>query len=89
MTPRGRLWVRSGLIWLLLGMAAGIQIGIAGEFGAASHHAHMGLLGGLWSVAFGLLYDRSLPSLVAVSVVGQLLSLPLFFVGRTASQAVP
>jgi hypothetical protein len=59
MTAKARLWVRSGLVWLLLGMAAGIQIGIAGEFGASSHHAHMGLLGGLWAIAFGLLYDRS------------------------------
>jgi hypothetical protein len=38
------------------------------------------------SIAFGLLYDKSLPLLVTVSVVGQLLSLPLFFLGRTASQ---
>ncbi len=36
------------------------------------------------SVAFGLLYDKSLPLLVAVSVVGQLLSLPLFILGRKA-----
>jgi hypothetical protein len=33
-----------------------------------------------------LLYDKSLPLLVTVSVVGQLLSLPLFFASRTASQ---
>jgi MFS family permease len=38
------------------------------------------------SVAFGLLYDKSLPLLVAVSVVGQLLSLPLFVLGRKASR---
>lgn len=37
------------------------------------------------SVAFGLLYDKFLPLLVAVSVVGQLLSLPLFVLGRKAS----
>lgn len=36
------------------------------------------------SVAFGLLYDKSLPLLVTLSVVGQLLSLPLFVLGRTA-----
>jgi MFS family permease len=36
------------------------------------------------SVAFGLLYDKSLPVLVAVSVIGQLLSLPLFIIGRNA-----
>jgi MFS family permease len=41
------------------------------------------------SIVFGLLYDKSLPLLVTVSVVGQLLSLPLFFVGRTASRTAP
>jgi predicted MFS family arabinose efflux permease len=39
------------------------------------------------SVVFGLLYDKSLPMLVAVSVAGQLLSLPLFIAGRNARQA--
>jgi predicted MFS family arabinose efflux permease len=34
------------------------------------------------SIAFGLLYDKSLPLLVTLSVVGQLLSVPFFFVGR-------
>jgi predicted MFS family arabinose efflux permease len=38
------------------------------------------------SIAFGLLYDRSLIVLVTVSVVTQLLSLPLFVLGRRASQ---
>jgi hypothetical protein len=38
------------------------------------------------SVAFGLLYGRSLPVLVVVSVVGQLVSLPIFFVARNANQ---
>jgi predicted MFS family arabinose efflux permease len=35
------------------------------------------------SVAFGLLYDKSLTALVTISVVTQLLSLPLFIVART------
>ena len=83
MTPPARLWARSGLVWLLLGMAAGIQVGIAGEFGNASHHAHIGLLGGLWAIAFAWLFNRSgspltlwvqakwaLYNLVATMVVG-------------------
>jgi len=41
------------------------------------------------SIAFGLLHDKSLPSLVTVSVVGQLLSVPLLFVGRMASRTAP
>ena len=58
MTERARLWARSGLVWLLLGMAAGMQIGLAGEYGQSSHHAHMGLLGGLWAVVFAFLFDK-------------------------------
>jgi predicted MFS family arabinose efflux permease len=38
------------------------------------------------SIAFGLLYGRSLPLLVTISVATQLLSLPLFLFGRRASQ---
>ncbi len=39
------------------------------------------------SIAFGLLYGRSLPVLVGLSVATQLLSLPLFIIGRNAARA--
>jgi predicted MFS family arabinose efflux permease len=39
------------------------------------------------SIAFGLLYDRSLAVLVWTSLVAQLLGLPLFFVARRGSRA--
>ena len=39
------------------------------------------------SIAFGLLYDKSLPLLVTISIIGQLLSLPLFILGRNASES--
>jgi len=39
------------------------------------------------SIAFGLLYDRSLNTLVIVSVAAQLLSLPLFMLARLRSRA--
>ena len=38
------------------------------------------------SVAFGLLYDKSLTALVTLSVVTQLLSLPLFMVGSATAK---
>jgi predicted MFS family arabinose efflux permease len=38
------------------------------------------------SIAFGLLYDQSLHALVTVSVVAQLLSLPLFVLGHRAGR---
>ena len=58
MNERALLWARSGLVWLLAAMAAGIHIGAVGEFGASSHHAHAGLLGGVWAIAFAYLFDR-------------------------------
>lgn len=57
MTDRAILWARSGVVWLLLTMAAGLHIGITGQLGASSHHAHMGLLGGIWQMAFGFLFN--------------------------------
>jgi hypothetical protein len=59
MNPRALLWARSGLVWLLATMTAGLHIGMTGQFGAASHHAHTGLLGGLWAVAFAWLFERN------------------------------
>jgi hypothetical protein len=38
------------------------------------------------SVALGMLDDKSLPALVVVSVLGQLVSLPIFFLAKRASQ---
>ncbi len=58
MNDKARLWARSGLVWLLVAMAAGLHIGMSGQFGQASHHAHMGLLGGVWAIAFAWLFDR-------------------------------
>ena len=59
MTERATLWARSGLVWFLVTMGLGLHVGVSGEFGAASHHAHAGLLGGLWAIAFAWLFERS------------------------------
>ena len=67
MNPRALLWARSGLVWLLIAMAAGMHIGIAGEFGAASHHAHAALLGGVWGIAFAWLFERKSAPLTTVA----------------------
>jgi predicted MFS family arabinose efflux permease len=42
----------------------------------------------LGSAALGLLYDRSVPALIALSVTLQLLSLPMFLRGRARAKAV-
>ena len=59
MNARALLWARSGLIWVLVAMVAGLHLGMTGEFGAASHHAHAGLLGGVWAIVFAWLFDRT------------------------------
>jgi predicted MFS family arabinose efflux permease len=38
------------------------------------------------SICFGLLYEKSIQVLVLVSVLGQLVSLPMFFLAKNASQ---
>ena len=50
------LWARTGLLWFLLTMAFGMYLGLTGQFGSSSAHAHLGLLGWLSPVAFAFLW---------------------------------
>jgi hypothetical protein len=58
MTALANLWVRSGLLWVIFTMGFGLYLGLTGQFGASSPHAHAGILGGLWAFAFAFLLDR-------------------------------
>lgn len=55
-TPMVSLWARTGLIYLLATMAFGLYLGLSGQFGASSPHAHLGLLGWLSALAFAFLH---------------------------------
>lgn len=55
------LWARTGLLWFVLTMAFGMYLGVTGQFGASSAHAHLGLLGWLTPVAFALLWSLADP----------------------------
>jgi len=55
------LWARTGLIWFLLTMAFGMYLGLTGQFGASSSHAHLGLLGWLSAIAFAFLHSVADP----------------------------
>ena len=55
-TPMVSLWARTGLIYFLATMAFGLYLGITGQFGASSPHAHLGLLGWLSSLGFAFLH---------------------------------
>lgn len=56
-TPMARLWARTALIWFLMTMSFGMYLGLTGQFGFSSPHAHMGVLGWLSSAAFGFFYS--------------------------------
>lgn len=52
----GDLYILTGLVWLVLGMAFGIWMGITQQFDFANSHAHFNLVGFATSVLFGLIY---------------------------------
>lgn len=45
-----------GLVWLLVGMTLGEIMGESGDHGQMPTHAHIMLVGGVLSMAWGLLY---------------------------------
>ena len=53
------LWISSGLVWVVLTMCYGMYLGMTQQFHLSSSHAHPGLLGGLWAIAFAFLYSRA------------------------------
>ena len=55
------LWARTALIWFLATMAFGMYLGMTGQFGASSSHAHLGLLGWLSAIAFAFLHHVADP----------------------------
>jgi hypothetical protein len=56
------LWARTGLIYFVATMIFGLYIGITGQFGASSPHAHLGLLGWLSSIAFAVIHTLADPA---------------------------
>ena len=53
--------MRVGVIFLVLGMIWGIEMGIRQEFSLAPAHAHLNLVGGVLLFVFGLYY-RTVPA---------------------------
>lgn len=54
----GDLYVGVGLVWLLLGMAFGIWMGMTQSLNYANSHAHLNLVGFVASVLFGLVFRQ-------------------------------
>jgi peptidoglycan/LPS O-acetylase OafA/YrhL len=51
-----RNYILLGLCWVIVGMALGIWLGITNQQNYGNSHAHVGLLGFVASVLFGLLH---------------------------------
>lgn len=56
------LWAKSGLVWLIGTMCFGMYLGISGQFGMSSSHAHAGLLGGVLSLSISYLFSLIEPT---------------------------
>lgn len=57
----GSLMMRVSVVVLLVGMLAGIVMGVTHDFALAPAHAHLNLVGGVLLLLFGLYY-RLVPS---------------------------
>lgn len=65
----GDYYILASLLWLVLGMAFGIWMGIAGKLGFANSHAHMNLVGFAASAVFGLIC-RQYPAMARSALAG-------------------
>ncbi|ESY64104.1 cbb3-type cytochrome c oxidase subunit I [Mesorhizobium sp. M0051] len=50
------LFFKTAIVWLVLGIGAGLQMAISGDHGAFPAHAHINLLGWVTSAIFGGYY---------------------------------
>jgi len=53
-----RLWVLTGLVFLLIGMGLGLKMAMAQDYGMHGLHAHLNLLGFVIMTLFGLCYHN-------------------------------
>jgi hypothetical protein len=54
----GNFYIKLGSVWLVVGMALGIAMGITENFKLAPLHAHINLLGFACHMLFGLAYKQ-------------------------------
>ena len=53
----GNIFLRTSVVFLLLGVALGIYMGAKEDFAQAATHAHINLVGGVWMFLAGLFYN--------------------------------
>ena len=93
------LFFKTAIVWLILGIGAGLQMAISGDHGAFPAHAHINLLGWVTSAIFGGYYALN-PAKAArrlamvhygVYNVGLIIMLPALYLmlqGNTALEPV-
>ena len=54
-----QLFFRTAVIWLIIGLAIGLQMGMSGNHATIATHAHVNLLGWVTSAIFGGYYALS------------------------------
>ncbi|SDO92775.1 hypothetical protein SAMN05428967_0584 [Phyllobacterium sp. YR620] len=93
-----QLFFKSAVIWLLIGIAVGLQMGMSGNHTVIAAHAHINLLGWVTSAIFGGYYALN-PAKAAkrlafvhygVYMLGLIVMLPsLYFMERGNMQLEP
>ncbi len=85
----GNLFVRTGVVFLLVGMAAGIYMGIKEDFTFAPAHAHLNLVGGVLMMITGLIYNsrpNMAPKLAPIHYGITIIGVPLMVAGIAGAQ---
>ena len=78
------LFFKTAIVWLILGIGAGLQMAISGDHGAFPAHAHINLLGWVTSAIFGGYYALN-PAKAAENRHGPLRPLQRRIGGNAAS----
>ncbi len=85
----GNLFLRTGVLFLLCGMTAGIYMGIKEDFTYAPAHAHLNLIGGVLMMVTGLIYNSRpgiAPRLAPIHYGTTLIGVPTMVAGIAGAQ---
>ncbi len=80
----GNLFLRTGMIFLMVGIGLGMYMGSREDFTQVAVHVHLNLVGGVWMFLAGLFYNAH-PQVsrkaMALHYVLAIVGLPLFAIG--------
>lgn len=85
----GNLFVRTGIVFLLIGMTAGMYMGAMHDFTYAPAHAHLNLVGGVLMMITGFIYNsrpNMAPKLAPIHYGINVIGVPVMVVGVAGAQ---